>query len=338
MIRFAHPWVLLGLLLPVFLLRMALRREKERLTLRFPGIETFQGRRITWRARLFRSLPYLRSLALALLVMALARPQYGFEQQRLSAEGRDIMLVLDASGSMRAEDFKPNRIAVAKRAAMEFLRGLQHDRVGLVVFAGRSFTQCPLTMDYNIVLQLLEEVDVGMVRIDGTAIGDALANALYKLELQSQEEKRRGKVVVLLTDGENNTGLVHPLTAAEMARQKGVKVHAIGLGTPQGAPVPYDTPWGRRYVRNPDGSLLITRLDEQTLRRIAQITGGRYFRATDEYALREIYRSIAQMEKSRITLERYRVYRERAAWFLLPALLLLLLEGGMRWFWLRPLL
>ncbi|HIE51005.1 MAG TPA: VWA domain-containing protein [Armatimonadetes bacterium] len=338
-LRFVYPWVLplLGLL-PLLAWRSRQRPPRGVL---FSDTTLLRGLRPSLRVRLRPLLKGLRYTTLGLLILALARPQGLYEREKVTQRGVDIILALDVSGSMRAEDFPPNRLTVAKRVIAEFIQGLRHDQVGMVVFAGRSFTQCPLTVDYGILLDLLEEVDIGMVAMDGTAIGEALANAVYRFEMETRRRGQKGanpsrsRVIVLLTDGENNHGRVEPLFAAEMARVKGIRVHTVGLGTPEGVPVPYDTRTGRRYYRNPDGSLLITRLDEKLLRQIAARTGGVYFRATDPNALTGIYRQIRMMEQHAIEIERVAQRREGYLWFVVPALVLLGLETVLGATWLR---
>jgi Ca-activated chloride channel family protein len=252
------------------------------------------------------------------IVTALARPQTGSARIDVKSEGIDIMLALDISGSMRAEDFKPyNRLYVAKDVAREFLRGRSGDRIGLVVFAGGAYTQCPLTLDYGILEELIAAVDFGQVP-DGTAVGMGLATALNRL----RERQAKSRVVILLTDGQNNAGDVDPITAAEAARALGVRVYTIGAGTDGPARVPVDDPvFGRRYVT------IDASLDEPTLRRIAEITGGRYYRATSAEGLLEIYKEIDRMERTEAeTVETVR-YEEKGPWVALLAAIAL--GGGL---------
>jgi Ca-activated chloride channel family protein len=233
----------------------------------------------------------LRTLALLALVVALARPQAGHREITVSTQGVDVMLVLDTSTSMQAVDIQPgNRLEAAKRVAKRFVEARLYDRTGIVVFASQAFTQCPLTLDHGVLLQLIDHVGFGMLT-DGTAIGVALAAAVDRL----RASPARSKVAVLLTDGNNNTGLVDPLTAARVAQTFGVKVYTVGVGTQGAALTPVDDPlFGRRYEKIEQG------LDEPVLRRIAEITGGRYFRATSGRALAGIYDEINRLEKSRI--------------------------------------
>ncbi|MEP7029246.1 MAG: VWA domain-containing protein [Candidatus Eisenbacteria bacterium] len=241
-------------------------------------------------------------LAIGLVTLALARPQKGLRENELSGRGVDIVLALDVSTSMRAEDFQPdNRLYVAKQVAQVFVGQRPHDRLGLVIFAGTAVTQCPLTLNHAVLTDLLQRVDFGMVE-DGTAIGQGLATALNRL----RQSRAKSKVVILLTDGDNNRGAIDPATAADLARALGVRVYTIGVGTSGIAPMPVDDPaFGRRYVMQP------VVIDETTLRSIASRTGGRYFRAKDSQALAAIYRQIDQMEKSDLTSAAYSDWRDR---------------------------
>jgi Ca-activated chloride channel family protein len=270
-----------------------------------------------------RALPLARVLALALLVVALARPQVVKKEQEIKTEGIDIMLVLDISGSMLAEDFKPdNRFQVAKGVVSEFLGLVRNDRVGLVVFAGQAFTQCPLTLDYDVLRSLLAGVEMGIVE-DGTAIGTALANAVSRLK----DSAAKSKVVILLTDGENNAGQIDPDTAARVAEAFSVRVYTIGVGKEGGAPIPVTHPvYGKVYARNPDGSLVLTKLDEAALQRVADTTGGQYFRATDADALKKIYAQILDLERTKFEMKQYERATEYFRWAAFPALALILLE------------
>ncbi|MBI2302758.1 MAG: VWA domain-containing protein [Armatimonadetes bacterium] len=332
-LRLASPWALVLLAALPFWLIAVRRRQRGGGGLRFPHAGQLYGLPRSWRVRTAPLGDVLRLTVLISLCVALARPQMGFQRDKVKQKGVDILLALDVSGSMRAEDVGTNRLEAAKQTILNFLTRLDTDRVGLVVFAGRSFTQCPLTTDYGMIAQLLDECHIGMVPFDGTAIGDALANCLYRF--QSDAERREGKslkasgrsrVVILLTDGFNNTGRVQPGDAAVMAKVKGVRVHAVGLGTLEGAPVPVTQFGQRAYLQNEDGTLLIASLDERSLRTIADITGGQYFRATDAAALDRIYQKIATMEKHDIEIEHVVDHEERFLAPLLTALLLLTAE------------
>jgi Ca-activated chloride channel homolog len=258
----------------------------------------------------------LYGAGMLLLTLALARPQKGLRENELSGKGVDIVLALDVSSSMRAEDFQPdNRLGVAKTVAQTFVDSRPHDRLGLVIFAGTAVTQCPLTLNHAVLGDLLSRVDFGMVE-DGTAIGTGLATALNRL----RDSRARGKVVILLTDGDNNRGAIDPVTAAELGRALGVRVYTIGVGTSGIAPMPVDDPvFGLRYDRVP------VRIDETTLKAIAQRTGGRYFRAKDAAGLVSTYKQIDRMEKSEVTSAAYSEWRDRGPELLVAATLCLAL-------------
>ena len=257
-------------------------------------------------------------LALLLLIVAFARPRSGTQYVDVKSEGIDIMLVADVSSSMQAEDFKPyNRLYVAKEEMKKFVGRRLNDRIGLVIFARYSFTQCPLTTDYSVLLNFIDMADFGMVE-DGTAIGMALANSINRL----RDSDAKSKVIILLTDGENNAGEIDPITAANLAATFGVKVYTIGAGKPGNAMYPYQDPiFGKRYVYQP------TKIDEKSLREIADRTGGKYFRARSEKELDDIYTAIDQMEKTEVKSSSHVQYRELFQYFTYGGLLLLVLEA-----------
>ena len=264
-------------------------------------------------------LPVLRLLALAALVVAFARPRAGVTSENILTEGIDIVLVLDISSSMLAEDLEPNRIQAAKQVAANFVAGRLNDRIGLVVFAGQAFTQVPLTLDYGVLRDLMDELEVGMVE-DGTAVGMGLATAVKRLNASAAESK----VVVLLTDGRNNRGEIDPLTAAQMAQALGVRVYTIGAGSRGTARVPVDDPvLGRRYAT------VRVDVDEETLAEVASTTGGRYFRATDTESLASIYQEIDELETTEIEVQNFTRYTELFHIPLAAGLLLLLVEAGL---------
>jgi len=271
----------------------------------------------TGRSRFRFVLTVLRILAVSFFIIAFARPQAGTENREVSSEGIDIMLALDVSGSMKAEDFKPrNRLYVAKEEIKNFVSKRISDRIGLVIFSASSFTQCPLTLDYGVLLTFLDQVKFGMIK-DGTAIGMALANSINRL----RESKSESKVIILLTDGINNSGQIDPLTAAGIARTMGVKIYTIGVGKPGNAMYPVDDPiFGKRYVYMPN------EIDEDVLTEIAQKTGGEYFRARSEAELSQIYDEIDEMEKTEITVKEYVQYKELFVLFVYFGLALLMLE------------
>lgn len=267
-----------------------------------------------------RHLPFiLRMAALCLIIVALARPRSSTETERVDTEGIDIVLAMDVSTSMLARDFEPDRISAAKNIAVEFISQRASDRMGIVVFAGESFTQCPLTTDRATLINLMKDVQTDLIA-DGTAIGRGLATAVSRLS--GSEAKSR--VVILLTDGMNNTGEITPLNAAELAKMYGIRVYTIGVGKHGEAPYPVMTPWGVE-LRN-----MAVEIDEDLLGQIAESTGGRYFRATDNTKLAEIYSEINQMEKARTTVDSFPVYKELFGKFAFWALVCLLFELALR--------
>lgn len=259
----------------------------------------------------------LRLLALALVIVALARPQSGHTEEEVTTEGIDIVLALDISSSMLAEDFKPkNRLEAAKLVAEQFINGRKNDRIGMVVFAARSFTQCPLTLDYGILINFLRKVEIGMID-DGTAIGLGLATAVDRL----RNSKAKSKVIILLTDGVNNAGEIDPITAARLAEAFGVRIYTVGAGTRGEAMYPVQDPiFGKRYVRMP------VEIDEAMLKNIASMTKGDYFRATDRQSLEKIFAQIDQLEKTKIEVKQFTRYRELFVYWLATALGLVFVE------------
>ena len=263
-----------------------------------------------------RHLPFaLRLCALCLIIVAIARPRSSTEMERVDSEGIDIVLAMDVSTSMLARDFKPDRINAAKDIAVEFIAQRPSDRMGIVVFAGESYTQCPLTTDRSTLINLMKEVQTDLIE-DGTAIGNGLSTAVARLK----DSDAPSRVVILLTDGVNNRGEVHPLTAAEIAKTYGVRVYTIGVGANGMAPYPVMTPWGVELQQ------MQVEIDEDLLKQIALETGGRYFRATDNTKLAEIYSEINKMEKTRTTIDSFPVYKELFPRWAFAALVLLLAE------------
>jgi Ca-activated chloride channel family protein len=313
---FAFPtYFLLLLCLPIFVYSYFWREKRRLSDFRYPDLRLLQGMKRSWRIRL-RHLPFVfRMTGMILLTVALARPQAHDREEKKTTEGIDIILCLDTSTSMAAEDLKPNRIEAAKIVAKEFVEGRQTDRIGLVPFAAQSFTQCPLTTDYPVLLSLLGDLHMRMVE-DGTAIGMAMGTAINRL----RESKAKSKVVILLTDGQNNRGELDPVTAGHAAAALGIKVYTIGVGTRGLAPYPIETVFGIQYQKIP------VDIDEDMLRDIAQTTGARYYRATDEKKLRDIYHQIDQLERSKVEVVEYRHVAELFSPWLASALLCLLLE------------
>ena len=278
----------------------------------------------SWRVYLLHVPFVLRVAAITLLSIALARPQLTNRWSSESTEGIDIMMALDISGTMQAEDLKPNRLEAAKQVASDFVIARPNDQIGLVVFAGESFTQCPLTTDHAVLVNLFKSVKFGMIE-DGTAIGLGLANAVNRMK----DSPTKSKVVILLTDGSNNRGDIDPLTAAEIAKTFGIRVYAIGVGSHGQARVPVQTPMGVQYMT------MDSEFDETTLQNIASTTGGQYFRATDNNSLKQIYEQIDQLEKTKLRVREYAKHTDTFAPFLIAALLCLLAEILLRYFVLR---
>ena len=274
-----------------------------------------------------RHLPFLlRTAALCLIVVAVARPRSSTKVERIDTEGIDIVLAMDVSTSMLARDFTPDRISAAKDIAIEFISQRPTDRMGIVVFAGESYTQCPLTTDRATLINLMKEVSTDLIE-DGTAIGNGLATAVARLK----DSDAKSRVVILLTDGVNNSGEVSPETSAEIAKTYGIRVYTIGVGANGEAPYPVITPWGVQ-VQN-----MKVEIDEKLLSGIASATGGRYFRATDNTKLSEIYSEINKMEKARTTVDSFPVYKELFGGYALAALICLILEMLVKMFVLRRL-
>ena len=318
MLHFGNPiFLILLVIVPAMIWVYYSRGGRKSATLRFSDIGTLKKIPPSPMVR-FRTTPfYLRCAGAVLLIAALSRPQSGRKETEILTEGIDIILTLDISGSMRAEDFKPkNRLHVAKEVIKEFIEGRSNDRIGLVIFAAHAYTQCPLTLDYGVLLSFLDQVDIGLIE-DGTAIGTALATSVNRLK----ESHAESKMVILLTDGVNNRGKIDPLTAAEIARTMDVKVYTIGAGMRGHALYPVEDPiFGRRYVKIP------TEIDEEILTRIATKTEGEYFRATDPGGLEEIYSHISEMETTKIETKDYMKYNELFTCFLFPGLAILILE------------
>ena len=269
---------------------------------------------------------WIRIFAIICLIFALARPQVPFSEKEIDTQGIDLILAIDVSGSMAAEDFKPTRLDVAKKTLQDFIQKRQTDRIGLVIFGGEAFTQSPLTLDYQVLQKSIQEIKLNMAG-DGTAIGTAIATALNRFKYS----KTNSKVLILATDGENNRGEVDPKTGAKLAKEMGVKIYTIGIGKEGGAPIPVlDPEKGKFYPRNPDGSYVLTKLDEPLLKEISALTQGQYFRATDSEALKNIFKQINSLEKSNIKTYLYQDYKEYFMLFLWIALALLLGEWVLR--------
>ena len=320
--RFANPIFLFLLLVVVGIIYRWIKSTPRRAVIRFSGLGILNGLKRPRSVKFRHSVSVIKALVLILLIVALARPQSTSRSEEFLTEGIDIILSIDVSGSMAAEDFKPrNRLYVAKSVVADFVRGRKNDRIGMVVFAGKSFTQCPLTMDYGVLINFLSKLRLKMIE-DGTAIGMAIANGVNRL----RHSKAKSKVIILLTDGMNNKGRIDPVTAARMAKSLGIRIYTIGVGKIGGAPIPVmDRVFGKVYARNPDGTLLLTKMDEGMLMDIADITGGKYFRATDSKKLADIYEQIDTMEKTKVEVKEYMRYGELFPYFTWSAFILLLI-------------
>jgi Ca-activated chloride channel family protein len=307
-IAFEEPFYLwLLVIVPGMIAFYILRQQKTTPSIQVPGIQAFSKTETTFRTYLRHFLFAFRALAVTLLIIVLARPQKTDKFQNVSTEGIDIILTLDISGSMLARDFKPDRLEASKNVATEFVSGRPYDRIGLVVFSGESFTQCPLTTDHAVLINLMREVQSGMIE-DGTAIGDGLATSIARIK----DSEAKSKVIILLTDGVNNRGEIAPSTAADIAKTYGIRVYTIGVGTQGMAPYPVQTPFGMQYQN------MQVEIDEALLRDISSKTGGKYFRATDNDKLARVYGEIDKQEKSKIDVRQFIRKDEK---FLLPAVL-----------------
>ena len=317
---FANPkyLLLLLLLIPMAVWYVYKQRSKQA-TIRMSSLEPFQRAPRSWKNYL-RHLPFvLRMVVTTLLIIVLARPQSTDNWESSTTEGIDIVMAMDISSSMLAADLQPNRLEAAKDVAAEFINGRPNDNIGLVSFAGESFTQCPLTTDHAVLLNLFGKMESGMIE-DGTAIGVGIANAINRIK----ESNAKSKVIILLTDGSNNRGDIAPVTAAEIAKAFGIRIYTIGVGTQGTAPYPVQTAFGTQYQNVP------VEIDEVTLKQIASTTGGAYFRATDNAKLKEIYTEIDQMERTKINVKEYSKKQEEYLPFALLAMCLLLLEVVLR--------
>lgn len=314
---FEYPALLWLLVIPALMLvhYIYIELSGRRPHLRVPDVKFWKagGRSVLG---VIRHLPFLlRTIALVMIIIAIARPRSSTKMDKIDTEGIDIVLAMDVSTSMLARDFTPDRISAAKDIAIEFISQRPSDRMGIVVFAGESYTQCPLTTDRATLINLMKEIETGLIE-DGTAIGNGLATAVARM----QNSDAKSRVVILLTDGVNNSGEITPQTAADIAKTYGIRVYTIGVGANGTAPYPVMTPWGVQ-MQNVE-----VEIDENLLKNIAETTGGRYFRATDNTKLLEIYSEINKMEKARTTIDSFPIYKELFTGFALIALACLLLE------------
>lgn len=327
--RFKHPWALLLLSLIPFIVifRQALFFSNTSRMV-FSSITHAKNIKPSLRIRLRPLLFVLRLVFLSLLVYALARPQSGRNERKVETEGVEIVLAVDVSTSMRAEDFKPNRLEAVKGVVQNFLGQRVSDRIGLSIFAGQSFTQCPLTLDYGVLSELVEKLNFADEDWDGTAIGNGLANAIDLIK----NSKAKSKVIILLTDGMNNQGEVDPHLAADLAKTYGVKVYTIGAGTNGTALVPYNHPFRGKQYQN-----MRVQIDEDVLTAIADATGGKYFRATNKHELNTIYQEIDKLEKTKINVKEFTRYSELFLYFLVGAFLAFMVEFLLANTWLQKL-
>ncbi|MDD2247084.1 MAG: VWA domain-containing protein [Proteiniphilum sp.] len=314
--EFLHPEYLYLLLLLIPLTAWyVIRLSKAQASFKLASLNAFKGLKPDLRVYM-RHLPFvLRLISLSLIIIVIARPQSVNSWEETETQGIDIVMALDVSGSMLAQDLLPDRLQAAKKVASEFITDRKNDNIGLVIFAGESFTQCPLTTDHKVLLNLLNEIEFGLIE-DGTAIGLGLATSVNRLK----NSESRSKVVILLTDGTNNRGQIAPLTAADMARSYGIRVYTVGVGTKGMAPTPVNTPYGIRMQNMP------VDIDEKTLTEIAAMTGGQYFRAQDTEGLRQVYDEIDEMEKYLISVQNVTRRQELFLPFALVAMGLILFE------------
>lgn len=322
---FDNPWYLLLLLLLIpAIVWYILKHKTAQASMRVSSTEAFDKQPRTYKSYLRHVVFALRMLVIACVIVILARPMTTDSWHKSSTEGVDVIVALDISGSMLSRDFQPNRVEAAKTVAAQFIAGREYDNIGLVVFAGEGFTMCPMTTDHAVLLNLLKDVDCGML-VDGTAVGDGLATAVNRIK----DGPAKSKTIILLTDGTNNAGVVDPVTAAEIARSYGIRVYTIGVGTKGMAPSPVMTPYGIRYQNMP------VEIDEDKLRQIASIGDGQYFRATDENVLKSVFAEIDEMEKTKLSVQQFSRREEAYMPWAIAAMLLLAIEIILRYTLLR---
>lgn len=307
MIEFLHPWILIAsFFVPLLLWLFKKKSSFFEGTMRISSSTLFEGNFRRKGELRYKIILYLKILTLVLIIIAIARPRKIDQLQMMNVDVVDIILVIDISSSMLAEDFKPNRLEAVKEAALNFIANRPEDRIGLLVFAGETFIQCPLTTDKQVLSSLLKDIRIAEKEYDGTAIGMAIANATNRL----RDSKAKSKVMILLSDGSNNAGELDPITAADLANQFDIKIYTIGAATDQSL----------TYI--PGVGRMINEIDEETLIEIAKETGGEYFRAKDKDMLSEIYAQIDSMERTEIEVKSYTKYKELFGWFLIPALII----------------
>ena len=311
MFRFAFPYAFILLIIPIGMIIFYLRKKNEKFeTLRIGTLDILE--KISPKTNIKTKLPIiLRLTVIILIIFALARPQIGDVTKNLKKKGIDIILALDISGSMQIEDFKPNRLEASKKVAIEFIKGRKTDRIGLVVFAGESFLQCPLTVDYDVLMNIVSDMKIIPKELDGTAIGLAISNSINRL----RDSKAESKVVILLSDGDNNAGDIDPISAAKFAKEFNIKIYTIAMGGSGGKL--NNSFWNFQKVPP---------VNKKLLTKIADITGGKFFMANSNEKLKSIWEEISKMEKTEINVEKYTDWAEEYLWFLLPAILLLIVE------------
>ena len=312
-------YLFLLLLLIPYIIWYIMKRKKTEPTMQVSTTRMYMNAPKSWKLYLLHAPFLLRIVAFVMIVLVLARPQTTDNWQNTEIEGIDIMLAIDVSTSMLAEDLKPNRLEAAKDVAAEFINGRPNDNIGITLFAGETFTQCPLTVDHAVLLDMIHNIKCGLIE-DGTAVGMGVANAVTRLK----DSKAKSKVVILLTDGTNNKGDISPLTAAEIAKSFGIRVYTIGVGTNGMAPYPYPVGNTVQYINMP------VEIDEKTLTQIAGTTDGNYFRATSNSKLKEVYEEIDKLEKTKLNVKEYSKREEDYRWFALAAFLCVLLEVLLR--------
>ncbi len=317
-------WNILWILVFAPLIMFAYFKRKNRGQIIFSSLKNLKQLKPSSSIKMRRLLIILRMIAISLLIIAIMRPQKGIEETKIKKQGIDIILCIDISGSMLAQDFvlngkRRNRLDVVKNVVRDFINKRSNDRIGLVVFAGRAYTQCPLTLDYDVLLKFLDRLDIGMIE-DGTAVGDGIATALARLK----DMRAKSKVIILLTDGVNNAGMVDPANAAELAKALNIKIYTIGVGSKDRVPFPAQDFFGNKIYQ-----WAVIDIDESSLQQIAKLTGAKYFLATDTNALKEIYDKINRLEKTELEAPLYSDYKELFIPFALLGLIILLVENGL---------
>lgn len=315
-IEFANPvYLYLLLIIPLLIVWYIFKNNKSFAEIQFSSFSPFKNVKKTLKQRMYHLLFVLRLLVISLLIIVLARPQSSLSKRNVSIEGIDIVLAYDISSSMLAEDFKPNRLEAGRDVGLQFINGRPNDRIGLVIFSGEAFTQCPLTSDHGVLKNLFLSVKTGIIE-DGTALGDGLATAVSRIK----DSKAISKVIILMTDGVSNMGSVDPLSAADIAKLFGIRVYTIGIGTTGVAPYPFKTPFGIQYQN------MEVKIDEALLKQISKTTNGNYYRATSKTKLENIFNEIDKLEKSKIDVTEFHKKSEEFLYFILLAAFLLIVE------------